>query len=147
MNRASDALIKTGPAPVFLCLRSRLTACPERSASSYILVVPPAPSRLSLCWSVSVTPLDLVAGSLIDITHLSEMPSRPGQRLRTAGFRLPGWTGGKGFFLGDGRTYAVAIPAAGLSAPRSWEPVVVQGRWLNDEWGMGWLQVEGFAAA
>lgn len=103
--------------------------------------------RRILGWPVSVTPLDLVAGSLIDITQLSEMPSRTGQRLRTAGFRLPGWTGGKGFFLGDGRSYAVAIPAAGLSAPRSWEPVVVQGRWLNDEWGMGWLQVEGFAAA
>ena len=48
--------------------------------------------------------------------------------------------------LGDGRAYHVAIPAAGLTPPRSWEPVLVQGRWLSDEWGMGWLQIEEMAS-
>jgi len=102
--------------------------------------------RRILGWPVSVTPLDLVADRLVVEASLSELPAHPGRRLRAAGFRLPGWTGGKGFWLGDGRSYHVAIPAAGLTPPRSWEAVLVQGRWLSDEWGMGWLQIEEMAS-
>ncbi len=101
--------------------------------------------RRILGWQVSLTPLDPVADRLPVDAALAELPSHPGRRLRTAGFRLPGWTGGKGFWLGDGRAYHIAIAAAGLALPRSWEPVLALGRWLSDEWGMGWFQIEAMA--
>ncbi len=97
-----------------------------------------------LGWPLSVHPLDLLADRPADLIPLREAPTRVGQRIRAAGTRMPGWTGGKGFFFGDGQTYVIAIPGPGLPTPRSWKPLFVQGRWLHDEWGGGWLQVEAF---
>ena len=56
--------------------------------------------------------------------------------------RLPGWTGGKGFFLGDRTHFCIAVPPRGISNPPAWAVVRVRGRWLQDEWGSGWLQIE-----
>ena len=61
------------------------------------------------------------------------------------GYRLPGWTRGSGFFLTDGENYVrvrvdESMPEA-RARPPVWRPVRVQGRWLTDEWGGGWLQI------
>lgn len=82
---------------------------------------------------------DLRAGS----TRLLDITQRAGQCLRVAGVRLPGWTGGKGFYLGDGETYVIAIPGDDAApAPPAWQPVTLVGRWKTGEWGEGWFQVE-----
>jgi hypothetical protein len=58
------------------------------------------------------------------------------------GVRLPGWTGGKGFFLSDCTHFCIAALPRGVSNPPVWAPVRIRGRWLEDGWGSGWLQVE-----
>jgi DNA polymerase III alpha subunit len=98
--------------------------------------------RVLLGQPVSVHPLDVVAGLPQDVLPLAEASKRPGQRVRAAGVRLPGWTGGKGFFLADRADYLTAVLPRGLAAPAAWEPVLATGRWQADAWGGGWLQVE-----
>jgi hypothetical protein len=60
--------------------------------------------------------------------------------LVTAGVRLPGWTGGPGFFLGDGRTFVFVHVAKGVRSPAPWKPLLLQGRWMADDYGVSWLQ-------
>lgn len=93
--------------------------------------------RHILGWPVSVTPLDTV--SVSGLATLAEAQAQPGRWLHLAGYRLPGWTGGKGFFFGDGHTFVLAVAP---QTPPVWEPLQVRGRWLTDEWGMGWLEAE-----
>jgi hypothetical protein len=76
------------------------------------------------------------------LTPLAQLAAQPGKRLRTAGCKLPGGTGGKGFFLADPGTFVTAVPVRGLASPANWEPVLLTGRWLMDDWGGGSLQVE-----
>ncbi len=90
---------------------------------------------------VSVHPLDALPSHPPGLTPMVDLVTVPGRRVRVAAARLPGWTGGKGYFIGDRRTFVVAIPDPGLPVPRAWQPVLLEGRWLVDEWGMGWLQV------
>jgi DNA polymerase III subunit alpha len=59
-----------------------------------------------------------------------------------AGARLPGWTGGAGFFLSDERSYLVAAGPRGQRPPPAWQAVEVSGRWQVDEWGGAVLQFE-----
>jgi hypothetical protein len=59
--------------------------------------------------------------------------------------RLPGWTGGRGFFLGDGDTFVIARAKPAEGTPPPWQPLLVQGRWMSDEWGTAWLQVDEMA--
>jgi DNA polymerase III alpha subunit len=91
---------------------------------------------------VSVHPLDAVAERLPDHLPLRRLPEQPGVRVRVAGARLPGWTGGQGFFLSDGDTFVIARGDAALRAPPPWQPLLARGRWLSDEWGTSWLQIE-----
>ncbi|MGD8904071.1 MAG: DNA polymerase III subunit alpha [Anaerolineae bacterium] len=91
---------------------------------------------------VSVHPLEAVAERLPDHLPLRRLPEKPGMRVRVAGSRLPGWTGGQGFFLGDGDTFVIARGDAALRAPPPWQPLLARGRWLSDEWGTSWLQIE-----
>jgi DNA polymerase III alpha subunit len=91
---------------------------------------------------VSVHPLEAVAAPLPEHLPLRQLAETKGQRVTVAGVRLPGWTGGPGFFLGDGQTFVVAKGDAARQAPPPWQPLLVQGRWLGDEWGTSWLQVE-----
>jgi len=90
---------------------------------------------------VSVHPLDLVQAPA-ECAALETASARPRQAVQVLGIRLPGWTGGKGFFLADRTDYVIAIPPRTLNNPAPWEPVRIWGRWLQDEWGSGWLQVE-----
>jgi DNA-directed DNA polymerase III PolC len=93
---------------------------------------------------MSAHPLSLVRETLpADIVSLSEVRRRRGQRLRTAGVRLPGWTGGEGYYFCDENDYVIAIPADEKAPPPPlWEPVIITGRWLEDDWGRAWLEVE-----
>jgi DNA-directed DNA polymerase III PolC len=89
---------------------------------------------------VSVHPLEVA--ELPDHLPLRRLPEQAGQRVTVAGVRLPSWSGGPGFYLDDGETFVVARGGPALQAPPAWEPVVVQGRWVGDEWGTYWLQVD-----
>jgi DNA polymerase III alpha subunit len=93
---------------------------------------------------VSVHPLDLVADQLQGYTALRQLPAAqsPRRRVTTAGVRLPGWTGAQGFFLGDGESIVIVRGEPDQQAPPPWQPLLVDGRWLGDEWGTFWLQAE-----
>ena len=58
-----------------------------------------------------------------------------GRRLQVAGARLPGWTGGPGFFLGDEESYLLAIGPQGERPPAAWLPIEATGQCARDEWG------------
>jgi DNA polymerase III alpha subunit len=110
-------------------------------------VAPESPAQ-RLAWErhllgqpLSVHPLEAV--DLPEHLSLSQLPEHPGQPVTVAGVRLPGWTGGEGFFLGDGQTFVVARGGPAQRAPTPWQPLLVRGRWLSDEWGGCWLQVDG----
>lgn len=98
--------------------------------------------RFVLGLPVSVHPLETVTVDLSQTVPLAELPRRVGQPVKVMGYRLPGWTGGEGFYLGDGRTFVLVRSAETLKAPPPWQPVVVQGRWQHDTFGTAWLQVE-----
>ncbi len=96
---------------------------------------------------VSVHPLDVQPDAAAGCTPLAAIAHMPRQTLprpavQVAGVRLPGWTGGKGFFLSDRTHFCIAIPPRGSSNPPAWAVVRLRGRWLEDEWGSGWLQIE-----
>jgi DNA polymerase III alpha subunit len=86
---------------------------------------------------VSVHPLELVAGALPAHTPLRSLPNHAGQTLTVAGVRLPGWTGGPGYFLGDGDSFIIVRSE---ERPQPWQPVLLQGRWQMDAYDSGWFQ-------
>lgn len=69
----------------------------------------------------------------------------PGRGVTLHGVRLPGWTGGKGWFLAVGDDYAVAVLDPAVANPRPWRPLVARGAWQQDQWGNGWVQVTGWS--
>jgi len=89
---------------------------------------------------VSVHPAELVARPP-GCVALADLPSQSGKLVTVIGVRLPGWTGGKGFFLDDGTGYVVAH-GEGMAVPKPWEVVTLRGRWQMDAWGGGVLGVE-----
>ncbi|HSN74827.1 MAG TPA: DNA polymerase III subunit alpha [Anaerolineae bacterium] len=95
-----------------------------------------------LGWPVSVTPLEALDAPLPATSVLADLPSPTGRPVTVAGYRLPGWTGGRGFYLSDGQTFVVAVEREGLAKPAAWQPILARGRWLHDPWGAEWLQVE-----
>ncbi len=90
---------------------------------------------------VSVHPLEVIGDKLPNHVALGQLAGSAGQRLATASVRLPGWTGRPGFYLGDGTTFVVARTERGQPMPAPWEPLLVRGQWVVDEWGDEWLQV------
>ena len=101
---------------------------------SYILGMP-----------ISVHPLDLVSTNETHIA-LRQLPLLKNQSVVVLGTRLPGWTGGKGFYLGDGDSFEMVIPdpllKLGDREREAWQPLRLFGRWREDEWGGGWFQAE-----
>ena len=107
------------------------------------------PAAQRLAWEqhllgqpVSVHPLEVVADRLPPHLPLRRLPEQPGQRVTVAGVRLPGRTGGQGFFLSDGDAFVTARGDAARRAPSPWQPLVARGRWTSDEWSTSWFQVE-----
>lgn len=86
-------------------------------------------------------PLALVRDALPPHTALADVMATRSEPLVTAGVRLPGWTGGPGFFLGDGRTFVFVHMPKGTHSPAPWKPLLVHGRWMVDEYGAAWLQI------
>lgn len=88
---------------------------------------------------LSVHPVALVErpSGAIPIAHLSEQPAN--SAVRVIGAHLPGWTGGRGFFLGDGEGYVV-VKGVKKTAVSPWEPILVGGHWRRDAWGGTWLE-------
>jgi DNA polymerase III subunit alpha len=95
---------------------------------------------LGLPVSALADPLALVRGDLPPHAPLAEVVASRSKLLLTAGVRLPGWTGGPGFFLGDGERFVFVHVPKGLRSPAPWKPVLVSGRWTADEYGVAWLQ-------
>lgn len=91
---------------------------------------------------VSVHPLDVRPDAATGCTALVDAARLARQPVQVAGARLPGWPGGKGFFLSDRTHFCIAVPPRGVSNPPAWAVVRIRGRWLEDEWGSGWLQIE-----
>jgi DNA polymerase-3 subunit alpha len=111
-------------------------------------VVAPETATQRLTWElhllgqpVSVHPLEVIGDRLPEHVPLGQLAGSAGQRLATAGVRLPGWTGRPGFYLADGMTFVVARTEQGQPVPAPWEPLLVRGQWVVDEWGDEWLQV------
>jgi DNA polymerase-3 subunit alpha len=90
--------------------------------------------------SVLMEPLKLVADRLPEYVPLRNLPETGGQPVTVAGVRLPGWTGGEGFYLWDGKMWVIAKASESQRSPKSWTPVLLRGHWTSDEWGTSWLQ-------
>ncbi|MCP4429020.1 MAG: DNA polymerase III subunit alpha [Chloroflexi bacterium] len=86
---------------------------------------------------ISVTPLEL--SQMASGQSIRELSQTAGRRVTVTGYRLSGWTGGKGWFLCDGDSFIIA---QSKERPKAWEMVGVNGRYRSDEWGGGWFQVE-----
>ncbi|MEJ5199907.1 MAG: hypothetical protein WHX53_13370, partial [Anaerolineae bacterium] len=113
--------------------------------------LPPEARAQILAWETHVLglpvsalahPLAAVSGPIPEHTSLRSLQDMPGRPVVVAGVRLPGWTGGAGFFLSDGVTFVIARGDKTLRAPVPWRPLLVRGRWLSDRWGSAWLQVD-----
>ena len=99
-----------------------------------------------LGWPVSVTPLEALADLPEGTQTLADLPQMPGRPVAVTGYRLPGWTGGRGFFLSDGSTFVVVVGNKSLPNPKAWQPLVVQGRWRTDEWRSSELAATSWTA-
>lgn len=91
---------------------------------------------------VSVHPLETVDAQSRPALTLADLPNYAGSIVTVAGTRLPGWTGGKGWFCADEQNYVVAIPPKGMTNPRPWRPIQMRGKWIRDQWGDCWFQLE-----
>ena len=111
---------------------SRESAAERLQWESHILGMP-----------VSVHPLDLLS---VEEAHvpLRQLPQHKNQHAVILGTRLPGWTGGKGFYLGDGDSFEMVIPDSHVildeQERRPWRLLRLSGQWREDEWGGGWFQ-------
>ncbi len=83
-----------------------------------------------------------VAEQLPEVVPLCDVANYAGQVVTVAGVRLPGRTGVEGFYVDDGSTFVLVRLAKALKSPAPWQPVSLRGRWVSDEFGTGWLQVE-----
>ncbi|MFZ0548031.1 MAG: hypothetical protein WAM60_21480, partial [Candidatus Promineifilaceae bacterium] len=92
--------------------------------------------------AISVHPLELVQKEIGKTVPLSRLPKSHGRLVTIAGVRLPGWTGGPGFFFSDGRTYITVQGDKSLKAPKPWQVILINGRWHEDKWGTPYLEAE-----
>jgi DNA polymerase-3 subunit alpha len=94
-----------------------------------------------LGYPISVHPLDLLK-DIPEHVPLRDLSDFEGELVSTVGVKLPGWTGGDGFFFGDGDTFIVARLDRGQIQPRIWQPQLLQGRWIGDGMGTFWFKVQ-----
>jgi hypothetical protein len=91
---------------------------------------------------VSLHPVEAVSARPPSQLTLAQLANTRGASVSVAGTRLPGWTGGKGWFLADAEHYVIAMPPKGMTNPKPWRAIEVRGRWCNDEWGDCWLAID-----
>lgn len=91
---------------------------------------------------ISVHPLELTAVQTNHTLPIRRLPESQGKLVRIAGARLPGWTGGKGYFLDDGDDFVIVQGLEKGALPVG-EGVVLDGRYRRDEWGAAWFQATG----
>ncbi len=132
------------------------TAAMQLAFDFYSPAADPETAAQRLAWETRILglpmgqhPLSLVQDALpAGIVPLKNIRQQRGRRLRTAGVRLPGWTGDGGYFLSDDSDYVMAVPAdEAMPLPPLWQPIIVTGRWLTDDWGRAWLDVESWQPA
>lgn len=92
---------------------------------------------------VSVHPLDLL-DVIPDHVPLAELKEHEGRRSSTVGVRIPGWTGGGGFYFGDRDTFVLVQADESIRIPKAWEPVYLTGMWKTDGMDTYWFQAERF---
>jgi DNA-directed DNA polymerase III PolC len=131
-NGRSPELVRGGGGPDF----ASLPAAEQAQQLAWELHI------LGLPVSALAHPLAAARGPMPDHVALRRLGETPGRPAVVAGVRLPGWTGGPGFFLTDGDTFVIAKGEKSLRAPAAWRPLVVRGRWLSDSWGNAWLQAD-----
>ncbi|MCA9953222.1 MAG: hypothetical protein KC434_00780, partial [Anaerolineales bacterium] len=99
-----------------------------------------------LGWPVSANPLAVVKGQVADDVPLRLLPRLRNQKTTIAGVRLPGWTGGRGFYVGDGDSYEIVqLEKTVVAKIKSWVPYRFTGFWREDAWGNGWFEAIGVA--
>ncbi len=99
-----------------------------------------------LGWPVSANPLAVVQGQTRDDVPLRLLPGLRNQKTTIAGVRLPGWTGGRGFYFGDGDSFEIVQlekTAVAQTKIKSWLPYRLTGYWREDAWGGGWFEAIG----
>jgi DNA polymerase III alpha subunit len=95
---------------------------------------------------ISANPLELVKRDG-DLVGFEQLPATSGRRVSIRAYRLPGWTGGSGYFVSDGKSYIQMRmsreggPARGGRMP-VWRPFRLTGRWVKDEWQGSWFQAD-----
>lgn len=92
--------------------------------------------------SAMKNPRYLIKDHKADYLDLNLLSKSQGNLVTVGGMRIPGWTGGDGFYLWDGNSWVVARGSETSAIPKSWESLVAQGRWKVDEWGYSWFQIE-----
>jgi DNA-directed DNA polymerase III PolC len=97
---------------------------------------------LGLPVSAFADPLALVRERLPIHTPLAALADSRGRPTAAVGVRLPGWTGGPGFFMGDGDTFVIVRTEKTAKHPPPWQPLLVKGRWVGDGWGSFWLHAD-----
>lgn len=98
--------------------------------------------RKLLGWPVSANPLALAAAETAADTPLAQVHRLRNQKTAVVGCRLPGWTGGRGVYFGDGQHYIeVRLEKNVRSKLRAWQPMRLSGQWRADQWGGGWFAV------
>ena len=98
-----------------------------------------------LGWPVSANPIERVSSETSDDVPIRYLPRLLNQKTTIAGVRLPGWTGGSGFFVGDSDSFVIARLNKRLTGDvkvKNWEPTRFSGIWRQDEWGGGWFAAE-----
>ena len=99
----------------------------------------------SLGQPITIHPLDLVERAPAHVISIKQMMSEgftQNNSCSIMGVRLPGWTGGPGFFLGDQETYITVRGDKSEPTPVPWLPLLVYGRWRLDQWGVAWFQAD-----
>ena len=96
-----------------------------------------------LGWPVSTNPLAAVEEQTSDDVPLRFLPRLHNQKTTVAGVRLPGWTGGRGFYFGDGDSYEIVKLDNSFSGNKLkvWRPYRLTGLWREDAWGGGWFEL------
>jgi hypothetical protein len=111
--------------------------------------VAPEESGQRLAWErqilglpISIHPLEVVAEQLPDHQPLSTLSPSIAEIVTTIAFRLPGYTGGSGFFISDGQTLLIAKADSGRPQPDVWQPIRLTGHLRQDRYGTTWFHAE-----